>query len=977
MKRKRTGILLLISCLLIFHDLSAQHQMDPSGGRSDGNPDPALKPMHYRNVGPSRGGRVTAVSGVTREPNVFYMGATGGGLWKTTDYGYHWNNISDGFFASPSIGAIAVYQNDPNVLYVGTGSDGIRSNVIVGKGMYKSTDAGKTWSFIGLENAGQIGSVLIYPGNPNLVFAAVLGQPFRKSEERGIYRTKDGGKRWEKIFFLSDSVGAVDLEFAPDNPDMMYAAMWRGERKPWTIISGGAEDGIFKSADGGDTWHKMTKGLPSGLVGKIDFAVSAGKPERVWALIQASDGQEGLYRSDDYAETWVKVEMPSRTHTSIMYRPFYFTNITANPKNADQIFSGTKRFWTSYDGGNTWESLPVTHSDHHDLWINPADPMVMIEGNDGGAAVSRDGGQTWSTLFNQPTAELYNCDVDDRYPYYLYSGQQDNSTICVPSKEPGLNVLNHGLEEMMYWERVGGCETGPAVPKPGDPNIVYANCKGQFSVYNRTTGMEQLYYVGAESLYGNHPSEITFRFQRVTPIEVSPHDPNTVYYGSQFLHKTMDGGRTWETISPDLTANKKEYQMRSGGPIDEDISGEEYYSVLYAIQESPLQEGVIWTGSNDGLFFVTKDGGENWMNVTPDMPEGGRVSNIEASPHDPAKAYYAVYRDYLGDDKPYLYKTEDYGKYWTRITDGTNGIPDGYPTRVVREDPDREGLLFAGTEFGIFISLDDGKTWKSFQRNLPVTPVSDLNFTRKDLALSTMGRSFWILDDISPLHEFSFEAANSLRLFTPRDIYRPDQNVHFTLPDKPSESTVAFEFRRNGSLIYEINANLKDLGKDEWGIYKITWDLRYHLEDGKGEFIGPLVAPGEYTVIMKFDEQVLQQTFEFEIDPELALSGTSVDDLIEQEELSLKVANLVLEIRKEIRKLETELLQAKNKKKKEELANRLSTLEKGPKRYDKPMLLDHTEYLFEMVSETPQKLGKDAFERYETLLEQWVQYNEF
>ena len=975
---KYKSILFILSVILIYSpELIAQHQMGPSTmNQTQESLDPANKPLQYRNVGPSRGGRVTAVCGVIHQPNIFYMGATGGGLWKSADYGYHWKNISDGYFASPSIGAIAVYQENPDIVYVGTGSDGIRSNVIVGKGMYKSTDAGHSWSFIGLRNAGQIGSVIIHPANPNLVFAAVIGQPFRKLEGRGIFRTRDGGNNWEKVFFLSDSVGAVDLEFAPDNPDVIYAAMWRGERKPWTIISGGAEDGIFKSADGGNTWNRKTEGLPTGLIGKIDFAISADKPERVWALIQASGGQEGLYLSDDYAESWVKIDMPSRTHTSIMYRPFYFTNITANPKNADQIFSGTKIFWTSYDGGKTWETLPVTHSDHHDLWINPDDPMVMIEGNDGGAAVSRDGGQTWSTLFNQPTAELYNCDVDDRYPYYLYSGQQDNSTICVPSHAPGLNVLrsndNHGLDEVMYWERIGGCETGPAVPKPGDPNIVYANCKGQFSVYNRTTGKEQLYYVGAESLYGNHPSDITYRFQRVTPIEVSPHDPDVVYYGSQFLHKTVDGGRTWETISPDLTANKEEFRMRSGGPIDEDISGEEYYAVIYAIQESPLQKGVIWTGSNDGLFFVTVDGGKTWKNVTPDMPPGGRVSNIDASPHDPAKAYYAVYRDYLGDDKPYLYKTEDYGESWTKITDGKNGIPDDFATRVVREDPNREGLLFAGTEFGMFVSLDDGQTWESFQRNLPITPVSDLNFIRKDLALSTMGRSFWILDDITPLHEFSFEDSKSIRLFTPRDIHIPEVNIYFTLTENPSEDPISFEFWRDKSLIYENQVSLDNLGRDDWGINKFSWDLRYYLEDGNRKFRGPLVAPGEYTVKMKIGEQVLEKDFLFETDPELLNSGTTAEDLKEQEALSLKVAKLVVEIKDEIRRLEKEMLQTKNKKKKEELSMKLSTLQKGPKRYDKPMLIEHAEYLYDMVSETQQKLGKDAFERYAGLLEQWT-----
>lgn len=926
------------------------------------------KPLQYRNVGPSRGGRVTAVSGVASQPNVFYMGATGGGLWKTEDYGFHWTNISDGYFESPSIGAISVYQKNPDILYVGTGSDGIRSNVIVGKGIYKSTDAGQSWSFIGLKDAGQIGAIVIHPENPETAYAAVIGQPFRKSDERGVYRTKNGGTSWEKILFLSDSVGAVDLEFAPDNSNIIYAAMWRGERKPWTIISGGAEDGIFKSTDGGNTWERKISGLPTGLMGKVDFAVSADNPMRVWAQIQADGGQEGIYKSDDYGESWSKVALPAPVHKSIMYRPFYFTNIDANPKNADNIWAGTKVYWTSYDGGKSWKEIPATHADHHDLWINPNDSLVMIQGNDGGAAISRDGGLNWSSVFNQPTAELYNCDVDDQYPYYLYSGQQDNSTIRVPSNQPFLDVLgsndHHGMNDMMYWESAGGCETGPVVPKPGDPNITYANCKGQFSVYNQTTGEESLYYVGAESLYGNHPDEITYRFQRVTPIEVSPHNPNTVYYGSQYLHKTTNGGKTWETISPDLTANKSAYRMRSGEPIDEDISGEEYYAVLYAIQESPIQQGVIWTGSNDGLFHVTQDGGKTWENVTPDMPEGGRVSNIEASPHQAGKAYYAVYRDYLGDDRPYIYVTEDFGKTWKNRV---NGIPEDFPTRVVREDTERAGLLFAGTEFGMFISLDDGATWRRFQRNLPVVPVTDMKIIRGDLALSTLGRSFWIMDDISALREYQPEAQQTLRLFTPKDVFGEVQNIHFILPPDLSEPEVIFEFSRNGNLIHSKRESLTQLPADAWGIRKTEWDMKYYLENGERDFQGPAVAPGIYKITMSYGNESYEQEFEFRLNPELAASGITVEDLKEQEGLALNIAKLLIAIQQEISAIEAAIETTSGKRKKELLENRLSELKKGPKRYDKPMLQEHIQYLFDMVTASPQKLGQDAFKRYAEL----------
>ena len=933
--------------------------------------------LQFRNVGPSRGGRVTAVAGVAQQPNVFYMGATGGGLWKSTDYGSHWNNISDGWFTTPSIGAIAVAKADPNIIFVGTGSDGIRSNVIPGKGIYKSSDAGMTWEFSGIREAGQIGAVEIHPDNPDIVFAAATGQPFRKSKERGVYRTMDGGRTWDQVLFLSDSVGAVDLEFAPDNPDILYAAMWRGERKPWTIISGGAEDGIFKSTDGGNTWNRKTKGLPTGLIGKVDFAVSADKPERVWALVQASDEQGGLYRSDDYAETWIKVQMPPKTHSSITYRPFYFTNLSANPKNADNIWSGTKQFWTSFDGGENWRQVATTHSDHHDLWINPMDTTIMIEGNDGGASVTRDGGINWSTVFNQPTAELYNCYVDDQYPYYLYSGQQDNSTIRVPGNQPFLNVLgnndSHGMDDLIYWENMGGCETGPVIPKPGNPDIIYSNCKGQFSVYNRKLGVEHLYYIGVEDLYGNHPDEITYRFQRVTPMEVSPHDSNTVYYGSQYLHKTTNGGQSWEIISPDLTANKKEYSMRSGGPIDEDISGEEYYAVLYAIKESPVQKGVIWTGSNDGLFYVTRDGGLHWNNVTPDMPEGGRVSNIEASHHNPGKAYYAVSRSYLGDDTPYLYKTTDFGKTWSKLSNGNNGIPPDYPARVVREDPVREGLLFAGTEFGIFVSFDDGRNWKTFQRNLPITPVTDIRLIRNDLALSTMGRSFWIMDDYSPLQEFDPGAPPSLKLFKPGDNTGDKQNVYFTLPDSIVETGVTIEFYRDGKIIFSKRMNISNLGRDEWGIYKYVWDQHYYFADGNNEFRGPMVAPGQYNVRLWYAGRYLEQSYTYKINPELEAFGTCLADLLEQEELSLKVTRLYLDINQTISDIRKEMGDTKNKKVAALLAEKLQQLETGPKRYDKPMLKDNAIYLFEMISHTPQKLGRDAFERYEILRSQFEQ----
>lgn len=936
--------------------------------------------LQFKNIGPSRGGRVTAVCGVNDSISTFYMGATGGGVWKTTDNGNHWKNISDGYFSTPSIGAIAVDQTNPGVIYVGTGSDAIRSNIIVGKGIYKSEDAGKTWKFSGLKEAGQIGALEIHPEKTATVFAAVIGQPFRKSDQRGVYRSVNGGKTWERKLFLSDSVGAIDLEFAPDNPNIIYAAMWRAERKPWTIISGDTTGGIFKSADGGENWRKITKGLPQNLIGKIDFAVSPDKPERVWALIQAPAGEEGLYKSNDYGESWEHIKMPGEAQTSIMYRPFYFTNLDANPKNADQLWSGTKVFRTSEDGGTSWRSITsYPHADHHDMWINPDNPDIFICGNDGGASVSTDGGRNWSTLFNQPTAELYSLEVDDNYPYYLYSGQQDNSTIRVPSKRPRGDVLSsndgHGMSGIQYWESVGGCETGPVVPKPGDPNVVYTNCKGQFGVYNSITGFQQNYYVGAESLYGNHPDDITYRFQRVVPVEVSPHDPNTVYYGSQYVHKTTNGGVKWQQVSPDLTANDPRFRMRSGGPIDEDISGEEYYNVLYAIEESPLEKGVIWTGANDGLFHISEDGGVNWVNITPDdLPEGGRVSKIHASLHQKGKAYYAVYRDYLGDEKPYLYITADYGKSWKLAT---QGIPADHPVRVVAEDPEREGLLFAGTEFGLLISFDDGQRWRSFQLNLPIVPVTGIKIFRDNLNIATLGRSFWIMEDISVLRQLEPDAIPENRLFQPGNTIGENVNVYFTTREKDEETKVSFTFRNSKKeIVHQKEIKLKTCPSGSFGIRKTPWDLRHYIKRKREkDFRGPKVAPGKYTVTLTIGAYTSEEEFEFLLHPDLKNTGTDILDLSEQEALSLKTAKLLIRVENEIKYLEKAIKKAKKKKRKA-LQLRLAQLKKGNRRYDRPKLVDHIKYLHKMITQVPQKPGEDAHKRYEQLFRLFQDYKQ-
>ena len=562
-----------------------------------------FKNLKYRNVGPTRGGRVTTVHGVDSDRNTFYMGTTGGGVWKTTDSGNNWFNISDGYFKSPSIGAINVYQKDPKIVYIGTGSDGIRSNIIVGKGIYKSSDSGKSWDHIGLENSGQIGAVEIHPDDPNRVLVAAIGQPFKNNTERGLFETKDGGKTWDKILYISDSIGIVDVEYAPDDPNTIYAASWRVERKPWTIISGSENGGAYKSVDGGKNWNKIDLGIESKYIGKIDFAVSKSSPDRLFVMVEASEGKGGLYKSEDRGKTFKHMN----NREELVNRPFYYLNVESNPLNSDILYSSANRFMISRDAGKSWRSYSTPHGDNHDIWINSNDTSVWVQSNDGGANITFNSGETWSTQFNQPTAEIYQVEVDDQFPYWLYGGQQDNySTVSVPSLPP------YGLQAgpNAYITNTGGCETGPAVPKPGNSNIVYSNCKGRFGVYNKVTGQEKQYYVGASNMYGHNPKNLKYRFQRVSPIHVSPHDPNVIYHASQFLHKTTDEGVTWETISPDLTAFDPDKQVISGSPITRDITGEEFYSTIYSIRESKLKEGLIWVGANDGPVHVTADGGK-------------------------------------------------------------------------------------------------------------------------------------------------------------------------------------------------------------------------------------------------------------------------------------------------------------------------------------------------------------------------------
>ena len=969
--------------------------------------------LSYRTVGPSRGGRVTAVAGHRDQLSTFYMGAIGGGVWKTIDYGATWRNISDGYFATGSIGAIRVAESNPDVIYVSTGSDGLRSNVIIGEGVYKSVDAGRTWEHLGLEDTGNTGAVLIHPENPDLVYVAAIGNPFAPNPERGVYRSRDGGQTWDHVLFVSERTGAVDLEFAPDNPDEVYATTWLAERKPWTIISGGMEGGVHKSTDGGDTWTQLTDGLPTGLRGKADLAVSPADPGRVYVLIEAPAPTGGVYRSDDRGETWRQVT----DFQPILNRPFYYLNLDAHPTDPDILWGQAEGFWQSDDAGETWVRRSTPHGDNHDLWVNPDHPDIWIQSNDGGANVTLDAGETWSTQLNQPTAELYQVDVSDEFPYRLYAGQQDNSTISVPAFPP--RRVPGG--QTALWESHGGCETGPVVPKPGDPAIVYANCKGRFGLFNRRTGQEAQYYVGFWNIYGHNPRDLAFRFQRVAPIHVSPHDPNRVYHGSQFVHVTEDGGETWQTISPDLTAFTPETQVVSGSPITIDVTGEEHFSVLYEIQESPHEPGVVWAGANDGPIHVTRDAGRTWTDVTPPgMGPYGRVQTIEVSPHRPATAYAAILRYQVGDFAPHLYRTDDYGESWTRLTTGDNGIPDDQPVRVVREDPDRQGLLYAGTEFGMFISFDDGARWQPFQLDLPVTPVTDIKIVDQDLVLSTMGRGFWILDDLTPLHEASAAvAAADTHLFAVRDAFRRPSVGFGSGPAAPQYPPVGAyidyhlreavdEIRLDilnpaGEVVRTFSNTVPDTDDDtlpdadddtlpdadddtlptccDWrleaagtsrlpaeaGAHRFVWDLRlpgpWSARAAQSGRRGPRVPPGRFEARLTVGDRSETQAFQVRLDPRVAAEGLTSTDIRAQVDLAMEARDALSEARLAVERMERARIDGELGAL-EEIYDELVT---QSRRYSQPMVVDQLQYLYSNLIVADQRPGRDAELRYEDL----------
>jgi len=726
---------------------------------------PAAKPaepkspfegMKYRLVGPFRGGRVLAVAGVPGQDDTYYFGAVAGGMWKTTDGGLNWRPLWDKFpEASPSVGAIAIAPSDPNVIYVGTGEACIRGNIVMGNGVYQSTDAGKTWKYAGLRDTYSIGRMIVHPKDPNIVYVAALGHPFGPNTTRGIFRSRDGGKTWQRVLYVDDKTGGIDIQFDLSNPNILFAGMWQAVRKPWTMESGGPGSGLYRSADGGDTWTKLTgKGLPEGTIGRIGVATTSS-PNRIYALIEAEKG--GLFRSDDGGERWQLVTDDRRYRQ----RAWYYTHVFADPKNPDVVYILNTGTYRSIDGGKTFTPIRTPHGDNHGFWIDPDNPRRMMNGNDGGATISTDGGTSWSSNMNQPTAQFYHVIADSRFPYWLYGAQQDNTTVAIASAS-----ATGGIDRSDFYD-VGGGESGYIAPDPDDPEIVYAGSYGgDISRYDHHTGETQMVNPWPRNPIGWGMADLKHRFQWTEPIAFSPHDPHTLYYAGEVLFKTTDEGKSWTIISPDLTRNDKAKQQSSGGPITKDNTGVEVYDTIFSVVESPAQKDLIWAGSDDGLVHITRNGGGNWENVTPKaMPEWGTVSMIDASPTDAGTAYVAVERHKMDDFTPYAFKTTDFGKTWTSVV---NGIPKDDYVHAVRVDPKRKGLLYAGTERGLYVSFDDGENWQPLQLNLPMAPIYDLIVKNDDLAVATHGRSFWVLDDLSPLRQWSDSLkAKDVYLFTP------------------------------------------------------------------------------------------------------------------------------------------------------------------------------------------------------------------
>ena len=905
-----------------------------------------FKAMRWRNVGPTRGGRANAVVGDPEKPYVFYFGGVNGGVFRTANAGQTWTSITDGKTDISSVGAMAIAPSDPNVIYVGTGESQLREDLTPGTGVYRSTDAGATWNRLGLTDSHQIADIVVDPRDPDHAWVAAMGHAFGPNAERGVFRTSDGGKTWKKVLFINDSTGANDLSIDPSNPRILYASMYKFQRTPWSMIAGGGRSGIWKTVDGGDTWTELTfrPGIPSKPLGKIGIDVSPANPRRIYASIEAPDSSGGIFRSDDAGESWDRMNTDAR----FWVRSWYYSQVTADPQNENTVYVMNLGVLRSIDGGKTFSKVKVPHGDTHAMWIDPKDAKRMINSNDGGGTVSLDGGTTWSSIHNQPTAQFYHVTTDNQFPYRIYGAQQDNSPVSIASRS------DDGLIAERDYYSPAGCENATVAVDPRNPAITYGGCyMGAFSRYDHSRRQERDISVGLRNYDGWAAADVPERFQWTFPVLISPHDPQTLYVASQHVFRTRNEGASWEKISPDLTTHDAKTLTRTGGPIHGEMTGAEWYATIYAFVESPKAKGVLWAGSDDGMIHLSKNGGTTWENVTP--PGYGkltRTAHIDASPHDPAVVYVAANRYQQDDFAPYLWKSADYGKTWTKIV---TGIPGSAYTRVVREDPVRRGLLYAGTEVGVWVSMDDGANWQPMQLNLPRVSVRDLTVHGNDLIVATHGRAFWVLDDLSPLRELTAEVTKKpVHLFQPATAIAwdggawkrdgaagenppPGALVDYWLRETPTAGTaVTVQFLdAKGTLIQSFAADngvdsthtvadtiaakkpvtdsisyyaADSIPRIKAGTNRFFWNLRYpdarELKNtviDEGALTGPKVPPGTYTVRLIVGKDTTAKQFAVVADPR---STSSTADLVAQFDAAMRVHTRLNELVEKVERLE-------------------------------------------------------------------------
>ena len=900
--------------------------------------------IEWREVGPYRGGRSCAVTGVVGKPNLFYFGATGGGIWKTVDGGRSWSNISDGFFGG-SVGSITVAPSDHNVIYVGGGEKTVRGNVSYGYGVWKSVDAGKSWINCGLENSKHISRIRVHPNNPDVVYAAVMGDLFKDTEDRGVYKSTDGGKTWKKVLFSSASAGAVDLIIDPTNHRILYASTWNIRRTPYSLSSGGEDSKLFKSNDGGETWEDISEneGLPKGIWGISGIAVSPLDGDRLYAIIENEKG--GVFRSDDGGETWKKVNEERK----LRQRAWYYSRIYADTEEKDKVYVVNVSYHTSEDGGKTFKSRRAPHGDHHDLWIDPLNNNRIIIGDDGGAQVTYDGGETWTTYHNQPTAQFYRVTTDNHFPYRIYAAQQDNSTIRI------LHRTDAGSINEDHWESTAGGESAHIAIDPEDNEIVYGGSYGGFLTRkNHRLNKSRAINVYPDNPMGHGAEGMKYRFQWNFPIFFSKHDPDKLYTCSQHLHVSTDEGHSWKVISPDLSRNEADKLVSSGGPITKDNTGVEYYATIFAAQESPLKEGLIWVGSDDGRIHITQDGGDNWTEITgSNMPKYLMINCIEPSPFDEGTCFVAGTQYKLGDYEPYLYKTSDYGKTWQKIT---KGIASDHFTRAIRIDPNNRGVLYAGTESGMYISFDDGSNWKPFQKNLPIVPITDLAIKGNDLIAATQGRGLWVIDDINVIAEATNIKDDRFHLFEVEDAYRmpgyKSKNVKGAGKNPPAgvvfnyyldefdskEDTLVIKIKDgNGDEVNTWSNHAEEKAnkiKVEAGANQWSWDLSYPKAKKFDKMIlwwgslnGPKAVPGQYSIEIEYNKDKRSQYFEVLKDP---TSEGSVEDIQEQFDFIVSINDKINESHKaieDIRKLRKQMSTFKSKTDDEEITQLINQID--------------------------------------------------